>query len=293
MKEVFFTGKCDGIGISHVARDCDLTETIGFYKNEYQIYYILDGERFFYQGSKSYRMDRGTLSFIDKRQIPFTNVIGGKYHERILIEVDEKWLVSMGKAMELDLIGFFTNYHGVYRLEGKHLAAVEKKLKKMEEVMVQKRSCAPAEVKNLLISVIVSMLYGAGTRCEEYNMPNGKMLRYAKAREIIQYIMEHYSEVYGLEDLAGIFYMDKSYLSRIFKEVTNFTVNEFINCQRIGHARDMLLDESLSMEEISQRLGYERLSYFDRVFKKYVGMSPLQYRKSKRRKNEDEENQSI
>ncbi len=80
---------------------------------------------------------------------------------------------------------FFTNYHGVYRLEGKHLAAVEKKLKKMEEVMVQKRSCAPAEVKNLLVSVIVSMVYGAGTRCEEYNMPNGKMLRYAKAREII------------------------------------------------------------------------------------------------------------
>lgn len=199
----------------------------------------------------------------------------------------------MGKAMELDLIGFFANYHGVYRLEGKHLAAVEKKLKKMEEVMGQKRAFASAEVKNLLISIIISMLYGAGTRCAEYHMPNGKMLRYAKAREIIQYIMEHYSEVYGLEDLAGIFYMDKSYLSRIFKEVTNFTVNEFINCQRIGHARDMLLDESLSMEEISQKLGYERLSYFDRVFKKYVGMSPLQYRKSKRKKNEDEENQSI
>ncbi len=210
-----------------------------------------------------------------------------------MIEVDEKWLVSMGKAMELDLIGFFANYHGVYRLEGKHLAAVEKKLKKMEEVMGQKRAFASAEVKNLLISIIISMLYGAGTRCAEYHMPNGKMLRYAKAREIIQYIMEHYSEVYGLEDLAGIFYMDKSYLSRIFKEVTNFTVNEFINCQRIGHARDMLLDESLSMEEISQKLGYERLSYFDRVFKKYVGMSPLQYRKSKRKRNEDEENQSI
>ena len=184
----------------------------------------------------------------------------------------------MGKAMELDLIGFFANYHGVYRLEGKHLAAVEKKLKKMEEVMGQKRAFASAEVKNLLISIIISMLYGAGTRCAEYHMPNGKMLRYAKAREIIQYIMEHYSEVYGLEDLAGIFYMDKSYLSRIFKEVTNFTVNEFINCQRIGHARDMLLDESLSMEEISQKLGYERLSYFDRVFKKYVGISPQEYR---------------
>jgi YesN/AraC family two-component response regulator len=94
--------------------------------------------------------------------------------------------------------------------------------------------------------------------------------------------MEHYSEIYGLEDLAGIFYLDKSYLSRIFKEVTNFTVNEFINLQKIDHARNLILDDSLSIEDISKKLGYERLSYFDRVFKKYVGMSPLQYRKSRK-----------
>lgn len=62
MKEVIFTGKCEGIGISHVARDCDLADTIGFYKNEYQIYYILDGERFFYSGNKSYRITKGTLT---------------------------------------------------------------------------------------------------------------------------------------------------------------------------------------------------------------------------------------
>ena len=55
----------------------------------------------------------------------------------------------------------------------------------------------------------------------------------------------------------------------------------------------MLLDESLSMEEISQRLGYERLSYFDRVFKKYVGIISAAVPEIKRRKNEDEENQSI
>lgn len=289
MKDVLFAGKCDGIGMSHVARDCDLTETIGFYKNEYQIYYILDGERFFYLGNKSYRMKKGTITFIDKKQIPFTNVIGGKYHERVLIEVDEKWLVSAGKVMELDLIGFFTDFHGVYELEEKYQALFQKKLNRMEETLGQEKAFAPAEVKNILLSMIIAMLYGAGRRSGEYNMPQGKMMRYEKVREIIGYIMEHSSEVYGLEDLAGLFYMDKSYLSRIFKEVTNFTVNEFINCQRIGHARELLLNESLSMEEISKKLGYERLSYFDRVFKKYVGISPLQYRKAKRKENEEEE----
>lgn len=282
MKEVIFTGKCGGIGISHVARDCDLSETIGFYKNEYQIYYILDGERFFYSNNKSYRMSKGTLSFIDKKMIPFTNVIGGKYHERILIEIEETWLISAGSVMELDLKGFFTDLHGVLQMNSQHQEVIEKKLKKMKHVLQEKRPYAAAEVKELLLSIIIMILNGAGTRPDEYHTPGGKMMRYAKVKEIMYYIMEHYSEIYGLEDLAGIFYLDKSYLSRIFKEVTNFTVNEFINLQKVDRARNLLLDESLSIEDISKKLGYERHSYFDRVFKKYTGMSPLQYRKSRK-----------
>ncbi|MEY8355135.1 AraC family transcriptional regulator [Lachnospiraceae bacterium 54-53] len=280
MKELVFRGKCDGVGISHVSRDCDLTEVFGFYKNEYQIQYILDGERFFYSGNKSYRMSKGTLSFIDKKKIPFTNIIGGKYHERVLIEIQEKWLVSAGSVMELDLTEFFSNYHGVIQMDVRQQEMIEKKIKKMEDALREKKPHSPAEVKKLLLSIFIMILNGAGTRAVEYGMLKGKMMRYVKVSEIIYYIMEHYSEIYGLEDLANIFYLDKSYLSRIFKEVTNFTVNEFINCQRIDHARIFLQDESLSMEEISKKLGYERLSYFDRVFKKHVGISPLQYRKS-------------
>lgn len=282
MKEVIFTGKCQGIGISHVSRDCDLAETIGFYKNEYQIYYILDGERFFYYGNQSYRMGKGTLTFIDKKLIPFTNVIGGNYHERILIELEETWLLSASNAMELNLLEFFQNYHGVLQMDEKLQSVIERKLQRMESVLKSKKAYSASEVKNQLLSIFLLILNGAGTRPDEYHMPKRKMMRYVKVAEMIQYIMVHYSEIYGLEDLAAIFYLDKSYLSRIFKEVTNFTVNEFINCQRIDHARVLLLDETLSMEDISKMLGYERLSYFDRVFKKYTGISPLQYRKSKK-----------
>lgn len=282
MKEVIFAGKCQGIGVSHVSRDCDLAETIGFYKNEYQIYYILNGERFFYYGNQSYRMGKGTLTFIDKKLIPFTNVIGGNYHERILIELEESWLRLAGNAMELNLLEFFQNNHGVLQLDEKHQSILERKLFRMESALKNQKPYGATEVKNQLLSLFLMILNGAGVKPEVYYMPKRKMMRYVKVAEIIQYIMIHYSEIFGLEDLANIFYLDKSYLSRIFKEVTNFTVNEFINCQRIEQARILLLDEKLTMEDISQKLGYERLSYFDRVFKKYTGLSPLQYRKSKK-----------
>lgn len=48
MKELVFTGACRGIGVSHIIRDCDFTETTGYYRNEYQIHYICEGERFFF-----------------------------------------------------------------------------------------------------------------------------------------------------------------------------------------------------------------------------------------------------
>lgn len=47
------------------------------------------------------------------------------------------------------------------------------------------------------------------------------------------YIVEHCTERISLEDLAGRFYINKFYLSRIFKEVTSFTINDYLNVNRI------------------------------------------------------------
>ncbi|HHV09670.1 MAG TPA: helix-turn-helix transcriptional regulator [Clostridiales bacterium] len=281
MKNVIFAGKCNGVGVSHVERDCDFLVSTGFYRNEYQIHYMLEGERFFYVGKKGCRMSKGALAFIDKEQIPFTNVIGGEYHNRILVELEEQWLKKADEAMEIDLRSFFQKNHGVILVHEDKRQIIESLLFKMKEVLGKQEATASAEVKIYILQIILMVMKGVGVKPEVYNIPEGKMLRYVKIREITNYIIGHCSEIYGLEDLARIFYMDKSYLSRIFKEVTNFTVNEFINCQRIGHAREYLLDPNLSIHEVSNKLGYESISYFDRVFKKYVGISPLQYRKSK------------
>ena len=62
-------------------------------------------------------MVRGAIAFIDKRQIPTTNVVGGKFHNRLLIELEESWLLSMGEAVGFDLLRFFQDYHGVFSFE--------------------------------------------------------------------------------------------------------------------------------------------------------------------------------
>lgn len=114
MKELVFTGACRGIGVSHIIRDCDFTETTGYYRNEYQIHYICEGERFFFISQRGYKMVRGAIAFIDKRQIPTTNVVGGKFHNRLLIELEESWLLSMGRLLDLIFSGSFRIIMGFF-----------------------------------------------------------------------------------------------------------------------------------------------------------------------------------
>ena len=78
--------------------------------------------------------------------------------------------------------------------------------------------------------------------------------------------------------------MNKCYLSRIFKEVTGFTVTGYLHARRIQKARTLLVQGSMNISEISEAAGYENLTYFERVFRKHTGMSPLEYRNSAHKK---------
>lgn len=283
MRRVKFAEKAEGVGISLVERDSDMAVVVGHYQNEYQIYYILQGERFFYTEENYYWMYPGTLSFVDKKRIPYTNVIGGKYHERVLIEIEERWLSHCAGLLGLDLPALFARWHGVMALDQGQQREIEAELQSLCEAREEDRAVLHGRIKLFVMQLLLRCARGEFAPVRAHILPQGKMKRYIKVREIIDYIMLHYNEIYGLEDVAQLFYLDKTYLARIFKEVTNFTVNEFINSQRIGVARELLINPELSMEEVSKRLGYERLSYFDRVFKKYMGISPLQYRKRKQK----------
>lgn len=283
MKELVFSGACKGIGVSHIIRDCDFTETTGYYRNEYQIHYICEGERFFFISQKGYKMVCGAIAFIDKRQIPITNVVGGKFHDRFLIEIEEEWLISAGEAVGFDFLRFFQDYHGVLLLDEEEQLFMKDCIGILESNVGREGESCEAQAKIAVIRLILKVAGGMGGRAPECRFPQEKMMRYMKVHEISDYIVGHCSEISSLEELSRLFFIDKSYLSRIFKEVTNFTVNEFINCQRIGKARILIAETDKSMEEVARELGYESLAYFDRVFKKYTDITPLQYRKKKRK----------
>lgn len=93
-----------------------------------------------------------------------------------------------------------------------------------------------------------------------------------------QYIGAHYKERITLEDTARMVYLSPAYLSRIFKQETGVTFNEYLNRVRINKAKELLRSRDLRMTDISLEVGYEDQSYFTKVFKRVAGMLPREYR---------------
>lgn len=95
---------------------------------------------------------------------------------------------------------------------------------------------------------------------------------------IIDFLSNHYTESFTIDDIAKNFYINKSYLCKLFKEETGFTINDYISGKRILLAKK-LLKSGLSVMEASEQVGYNSDTHFIRMFKKFIGLTPKQYAK--------------
>ncbi|MBQ9361138.1 MAG: response regulator [Lachnospiraceae bacterium] len=93
-----------------------------------------------------------------------------------------------------------------------------------------------------------------------------------------EYIENNYFEEISLNLLAKQFNIENSYFSRVFKQETGSNVMQYIARLRMEKAVAYMENESINLTEIAFMVGYDDYNYFNRVFKKFNGMSPSEYR---------------
>lgn len=96
---------------------------------------------------------------------------------------------------------------------------------------------------------------------------------------IKRYLDEHYSEKIILDELADYFYINKYYMSRVFKEQYGVSINTYLQQIRITRAKQMLRFTDNTLEIIGVICGIGEPNYFSRVFKSIEGIPPSEYRK--------------
>ncbi len=101
-------------------------------------------------------------------------------------------------------------------------------------------------------------------------------------RPALEYITENFCENITVQQLADIAHLSKSYFMARFKQAAGVGAMEYINQLRIKKACRLLVENKMNASDIAFECGFRNLSNFNRMFKKSVGCTPVEYRKVNR-----------
>ena len=111
--------------------------------------------------------------------------------------------------------------------------------------------------------------------------PEDQVLAKKKASviEVKEYVDKHYNEKLALDDLAALFYINKYYLVKVFKEQFGQSLSSYILSVRITKAKQLLRFSDKTVEQIGYECGLGAPHYFSQTFKSVEGVPPSIYRK--------------
>ena len=281
MEQILFQNSMEGLEMERVVRDYEYSMVTRHFHATCELYYLVEGERYYFIDKQTYRIRAGDAVLIRPNQIHKTSMASESYHSRILLQIAESILDPVLRASGLGEMGqVFAGEAVIVSVPEKERPAVMELFAQIgRELQGRQRQYEAAVKLKLAELLLVLSRFQKRSVFEEEKQEVVQTWKHQKVHEVADYLLTHPETGESLEEVARRFYVSKSYLSRIFKEVTSFTVNEYKIISRIKKSQQLLPDSSCSVTEISEMLGFENMTYYERVFKKYVGMTPLKYRR--------------
>ncbi|MBO9607415.1 MAG: helix-turn-helix domain-containing protein [Paenibacillaceae bacterium] len=267
--------------IEQAARKTAFSMTRNHFHDVYEVYYLLSGERHYFIKDRTYRIAAGTFVFIDRYELHRTMNADKPEHDRFLLQFSDDVLQSFGaEGAERLRQPFRAGNRALVVPEGER-ARTEAQL---QEMLAEYESGA-ADAELAIRGLLGGLLLRQARRMERERGAEEAAGPFAggKISAIIRYIGEHYGETITLSGVARHFYLNASYVSRMFKQTTGFTFSEYVNHLRIVEAQRLLRETGDNVIRVAERVGFDSIAHFGRVFKQIVGASPLQYRKTAER----------
>ena len=112
---------------------------------------------------------------------------------------------------------------------------------------------------------------------EVYQENNGKR-KHWMIDHVLQYVEENYNTALSTRDIAGRFFMNTSYFSKLFHEQMGCTFSNYLINVRVEKAKMMLTQTNMKLYDIAEAVGYTNVQYFSTIFKEKEGLTPSAFR---------------
>lgn len=172
-------------------------------------------------------------------------------------------------------LGFDTNVqHIVEKVHDQHINRI---FCDIESEFNRKEQYYLAAIKYLVGEMIVRLY-------RNYSMPDDHVYENSSKSVMVKkaavFIDDNCTHSISIDEIAEAVNVSKYYLCRIFKEVMGITMVQFINFRRCKKACRMLERADISISDVAEACGFDNMSYFSKIYKKYMNILPSEHRKT-------------
>lgn len=115
---------------------------------------------------------------------------------------------------------------------------------------------------------------------KEYNPNDSTESKKKYVVKAVEYIVKNYYKEIIIKEVAEGLYISESYLSRLFKKETGYTFVDYLTRYRIKKAIELLKDDIIKIYQVAELVGFKDSRYFSSIFKKYIGITPTEYKEN-------------
>jgi AraC-like DNA-binding protein len=247
----------------------------------YEVYYFHEGKCNYLIGDQIYHLAPGDLILMYGMTLHCPKIDPSVPYVRSIVHFDpailRPYLEFPHAVPVMQPFEQFKNYRLCLR------GADKEELERILIVMKGHQERGDQVGQGRLLLAFVDILHFIYDKCQQslrepMKFPSEKEMAVQKVIDMLERSFSE--EDLHMEKLQNALHLSKSYLAKIFKEVTGVTIFEYVYRKRINEAKIIfLLEPNLTVTEACFRLGFKHLAHFSRLFKQHIGMSPERYKK--------------
>ena len=238
-------------------------------RGDYQLYYIVAGKAHFYFDGKLNILQKGDMVIFRPHE--------EQIYELYLSDAPETfWVHFTGADVETLL-----DYYQIPKDKGKIFTGISAEYQWIFRQMIQELQRKRVNYEDMLNIHLRHIFLLVNRYLQEGNhLVTGL---YDEVEKATKYFNENYNKNIVIEKYAEENLMTPAWFIHNFKQVTQQTPMQYIIMLRINNSKYLLENSKYNVSQIATAVGYDNPLYFSRLFRKYVGMSPLEYRKKNRK----------
>lgn len=261
----------------------------------YEIYFFEEGQCNYTIQNRIYNLEPGDIILLDGLTLHKSHTTSPDTYKRSIIHFNKAWVEDILPMLGIpNLLEPFQKLNncilrtkfdssGQFISEkikwiARQLETIEQEFKNTAKINLLLETELKLEFLQLLLHIYKL------SKCEDLRIMQKRTEKKRHVDNITAWINRHYAEKVTLERIAKELNLNKYYVSHVFKEVTGYTVMQYLMERRLMQVKFLLeMRPEQSLEEIFTSTGFDSGAHFSRFFKEKMGMTPTNYRKMKNR----------